>query len=154
MRFAILLVLGCTHGTPADKPAPVAVPKEVVAAGHAAVDQWRQAYEVKSVDALEKLYAHDADVAVVQDGVSSIGWASVRSMLEDRLARASQIHVRLKDVQVASLAPTIASAVATMSREVSTGATTVTDNGTLTLVLRKDGEAWVIALEHYSYRRP
>ena len=51
-------------------------------------------------------------------------------------------------------AATAAVAVATMTRELSDGATTVTENGTLTLVLRKDRGRWQIASEHYSYKRP
>ncbi len=41
-----------------------------------------------------------------------------------------------------------------MTREIATGATTVTENGTLSLVLEKQSDAWVIVLEHYSYKRP
>src|SRR5438045_1515795 len=112
MRLAVIVavaVLGCTHDKPAEKPAPApATPADVVSAGHAAIEQWRQAYEVRSIEALAKLYAHDSDVALVQEGTPLIGWPSVEATLKDRLACAGAIHVRLKDVQVSSVAPTVA----------------------------------------------
>jgi ketosteroid isomerase-like protein len=161
----VLAVWACAH--PKDlpeTPAKPATPKEVVAAGRALIEQWRQAYEVRSVDALSKLYAHDLDLVVVLDGLPLNGWTSVETMLKDRLAHAKEVHVRLKDVQITTLAPTAAFAVATMTRELGDGVTTVTENGALTLVLRSviDPEKtsavaatrWLIVAEHYSYRRP
>ena len=153
---------GCSgaRGTTTTTTAVMVTPREVVAAAKATLEQWRQAYEVRSLDALAPLYAHDLDVVVVVEGTPLIGWSSVEAMLKDRLARAGTIHVRLKDIGVSSLGPTAASVVATMSREVTAGATTVTEAGTLTLALRHDhpaagsGGAWVIVAEHYSYRRP
>ena len=129
-------------------------PTEVVAAAKSTIEAWRQAYEVRSVDALAKLYAHEADAVMILDGQPLVGWDSMLFMLKDKIGRAKDIHVRLKDVTVRSLAPTIASAVATMTREMSDGVTTVTEAGALTLVLRKDPDGWKIVVEHYSYRRP
>jgi uncharacterized protein (TIGR02246 family) len=159
MRHAILILALVATACPASKsadttPSHEATPKEVVAAGRGAIEQWRQAYEVRSIEALAKLYAHDLDVVVVQDGVPLIGWSAVEAMLKDRIVRAKEIHVRLKEIQVTSLAPNVASAIATMTREVGDGVTTVTENGALTLVLRKDGGTWLIVSEHYSYKRP
>lgn len=151
----VIALAACPRGKPAE-PTSVApsTPKEVEAGGRAAIEQWRQAYEVRSIDGLAKLYPHDLAVVVVQDGQALIGWSSVEAMLRDRLARAKQIHVRVKDIQVTSLGPTVASAIATMTRELSDGVTTVTENGALTLVLRKDDAGgWLIVAEHYSYRR-
>jgi ketosteroid isomerase-like protein len=150
----LLVVLGCAGGPAADAVGPSATtPKEVVAAAKGTVEQWRQAYEVRSVEALAQLYARDLDLVVVVEGTTYLGWSSVEAMLKDRIARASSIRIRLKDVQAISLADTVASVVATMTRELSEGVTTVTENGTLTLVLRKQGGGWVITTEHYSYKR-
>lgn len=144
----------CTKKHNADVASPSArTPKEVVAAAKATIEQWRQAYEVRSVEALSKLYAQDVDLVVVQEGTPYLGWSSVESMLKDRVARAETIRMRLKDMQVISLSPELASAVATMTREQTEGATTVTENGTLTLVLRLEGGSWLITSEHYSYKR-
>ncbi len=156
--FAVLAVLCSTLGCPGSRSADPqgpgsATPTEVVAAAKATIEQWRQAYEVRSAEALAKLYAHDLDLVVVQEGTAALGWSSVEATLKDRLARASSIRIRLKDVQVLSLAPDVATAVATMTRELSEGSTTVTESGTLTLVLRKRDDAWVITTEHYSYKR-
>jgi len=150
-----VLVGGCPSGTSAGAEGPsAATPLEVVAAAKATIEQWRQAYEIRSVDALSKLYARDVDLVVVQEGTTFLGWSSVESMLKDRIARTGAIHIRLKDMQVLSLAPEVATAYATMTRELTFESTTVTESGTLTLVLRKQGAGWLITSEHYSYKRP
>ena len=156
MRVALVLALlaaGCPAKGP-EAPAAPATPKEVLAAAKATVEQWRQGYEVRSLDVLAKLYAHDLDVVLVTEGAPLVGWKSIEASLRDKLARAGAIHVRLKDVQVAAQGSTVATVVAAMTRELTEGATTTTETGTLTLTLRKEGDGWVIALEHYSYRRP
>jgi len=156
MRVALVLALlatGCPAKGPEAPTAP-ATPTEVVAAAKATVEQWRQGYEVRSLEVLAKLYAHDTDVVVITEGAPLVGWKAIEASLRDRLAHATAIHVRLKDVQVASIGPTVATVVAGMTRELTDGATTTTEQGTLTLTLRKEGDGWVIALEHYSYRRP
>lgn len=145
---------GCLRGAPAPAAPTVEAPAEVVAAARATIEQWRQAYEVRSLDALAKLYLQELDLAVVQEGNAILGWSAVEAMLKDRLARAEAIHVRLRDLQVVSLGQGLASAVATMSRELVSGTTTITEQGALSLVLRQRGDGWVIAAEHYSYRRP
>lgn len=150
--LVVLLVAGCPRGGAQPPPRP-ATPKEVVAGARATIEQWRQAYEVRSFEALSKLYAHDLDLVVIQDGVPIIGWSSVEIMLKDRLARYKEIRVRLKDIQVQSLCPTAAIATAVMGRELSDGVTTITENGALTIVLRRAGENWIIVTEHYSYKR-
>ena len=162
MRFLIVVaaavLAGCQHGKPAETTVvetKVLTPKEVVVATRGVIEQWRQAYEIRSIDALEKLYSHDPDIVLVGDGVTLIGWSSVDGMLKDRIARAKEIHIRLKEIQVTSVAPTAAFGVATMTRELTDGVTTVTEYGSLTLVFRKDPSAgWLIVGEHYSYKRP
>jgi len=150
-----VLGAGCPGAGAAQPEGPSATtPKEVITAAKATIEQWRQAYEIRSVDALSQLYARDLDLIVVQEGTTYLGWSSVEAMLKDRIARTGAIHIRLKDVQVISLASEVASAFATMTRELTDGTTTVTESGTLTLVLRKQGAGWVITSEHYSYKRP
>jgi uncharacterized protein (TIGR02246 family) len=150
--LALVLAAGCPHPAPA--PVRESTPADVVSAAKSAIEQWRQAYEVRSIDALAKLYAQEPDAVVVLDGQVLTGWNAISAMLKDKLAHAKEIRVRLKDVSVRSLAPTIASATATMNREMSDEVTTVTENGALTLTLRKDPDGWKIVVEHYSYRRP
>ncbi|HEX5059483.1 MAG TPA: nuclear transport factor 2 family protein, partial [Kofleriaceae bacterium] len=154
VAFVIALVLaGCPRGSEGTTPRRPATPKEVVASARATIEQWRQAYEIRSFDALAKLYAHDIDLVVVQEGMPLVGWSSVERMLKDRIARYKEVHVRLKDIQVQSLAPTAAVATAAMTRELGDGITTVSESGALTIVLRQEGDAWLIVTEHYSFKR-
>jgi ketosteroid isomerase-like protein len=160
MRFAPwvwIIATSCAHQKTAETTVETKVetPKEVTIATRGAVEQWRQAYEIRSIDALERLYSHEPDIVVVNDGVTLVGWSSVEGMLRDRVGRAKEVHIRLKEIQVTSVAPTAAFGVATMTRELGDGITTVTEYGSLTLVFRKDpGAGWLIVGEHYSYKRP
>jgi len=74
-------------------------------------------------------------------------------MLKDQLEKFPKGTIRLKDIQVASLGPTAATATAGMSREVGDETTTVTESGALMIVLRKDGDKWQIVAEHYSHKK-
>jgi ketosteroid isomerase-like protein len=145
---------GCHHDGPAIVAASpmTQTTKEAAAAARATIDQWRAAYEARDVAALTRLYTAGVDVVVVQQGTALLGQSSVQAMLKDRLDRAKEIHVRLKDIQVDALGPTAAVAIVTMAREVSDGVTSVAENGTLTLTLRQEPEGWRIVTEHYSYR--
>ena len=153
LAVVALAAAGCHRGAGESAPAHPATPKEVVAAARATIEQWRQAYEVHSVEALAKLYAHDIDLVVVQDGLAIVGWSSVESMLKEHIARYKEIHVRLKDIQVQSLGDSAAVATAAMTREQGDSVTTVTESGALTVVLRKAGDTWQIVTEHWSYKR-
>jgi uncharacterized protein (TIGR02246 family) len=152
--FALLVVLagaGCPQ-----KPAapPVAPALDVVDGVKAAVEQWRQAYEVRSMDALARLYVHEPGLILVQDSARLIGWDAIEPVLRATLDRSTAIHVRIAELHVAALGSDAAVASARMTREATEGATTVTENGIVTLALRRDGAGWVIAGEHYSYKRP
>jgi ketosteroid isomerase-like protein len=153
--LAVALLAGVAACTGAKAPAAprIEAPKDVVGAAKATVEKWRLAYEGRNLDALSMIYPHDLDVVVIQEGVATQGWTAVEAMLKDRLAKATEIHVRIKDQQVVSLAPDAAATIATMTRELISGGTTINEAGTLSLILRKVGEAWVIAVEHYSYKR-
>jgi ketosteroid isomerase-like protein len=159
VAYALVAVLAaavaCRGGASAPAvPVAPAAPADVVNAGRSAVEAWRQAYEVRSADALAKLYAHDADVEIVQDGVPLRGWTAIEPVLRKRFEHAKDIHVKLKDEAVIAIGPAAAAVAATMTREISDGVTTVTENGALTLVLHHDPAGWVIVVEHYSYKRP
>jgi uncharacterized protein (TIGR02246 family) len=134
-------------------PTKPETPTQVIASARTTVEHWRQAYEMRNFDALAKLYQHDIDLVVVHDGQPLVGWSSVEGMLKDRIARYKEIHVRLKDIQVAQLGPESATATAAMTRELGDGTTTVNEVGALTFVLHKTGEDWLVVVEHYSYKR-
>lgn len=150
---ALSLLSACPRSGGETVPTRPATPKEVVAGARATIEQWRQAYQVHSFEALAKLYAHELDLVVVQDGQPLVGWTSVEANLKDRLARYPKIVIRLRDIQVASLGPTAATATAVMTRELGDDVTTVTEGGALTVVLRKEADLWVIVAEHYSNKR-
>jgi len=113
------------------------------------VEQWRQAYEVRSLEAISGLYSHD-DVVRIQQGRLVQGWREVENQLHGELTRAASIYVRLKDIQVVALGGAGVAVTAGMAKEASDGVTTVTENGVLSLVLRRD-DSWRIVSEHYSY---
>ena len=117
------------------------------------VEQWRQAYEVRSADGLFELYDHGKEVSLVQQGAVIAGWEAVQSDIQARLAKAKGIRMRLTDLRVALLGGTGAVVTASASREVSDEITTVSEAGILTLSLGRDGDRWVIVSEHYSVRR-
>ncbi len=151
-----LALVSCGHAAvpPAAAKTAETAPDKIAAAVRGAIEQWRQAYEVRSIEGLSKLYARDdSELVVVLEGVPMIGWASINADLADRINRAKQIHIRIKNVEVASPVPGIAIAIATMTREVSDGITAVTENGTVTLVFREADTGWLIVAEHYSYKR-
>jgi ketosteroid isomerase-like protein len=170
--FALLVVLaagGCPPRAATPAAAQVAEPAaDVLAKVLGTIEQWRQAYEVRSMDALARLYAHETGLTVITDGTLQVGWVSIEAALGARIAHATAIRVRIKDPQVTALGPAAAVATAVMAREVTEGATTAAENGVVTLVLRTSGGAapgspreglggdtgWVIVAEHYSYKRP
>ena len=156
MRSHVLALLMATSACGGATPPPAApsAPADVVAATKGIIEQWRQAYELRDVEVLSKLYAHDLDVSLTVDGTTSQGWTAVEDALKAKLARASAIHARVKDTVVVALPPDAASTTSTLTREISVGdgAQTETESGTLSLVLRRT-TMWTIISEHYSYRR-
>jgi len=152
-----VVLAGCTAKAKPGPTAPAAAaaaPTEVEEAARSVLEQWRQAYEARSLDNLAKLYLHDPSLRVVQDGTQLTGWAAFEPVVRDKLAKVTEVRVRLRDVQITSIGSAGAAIVATMLRERSDATTTVTENGVLTLVLRSDDAGWVIVSEHYSYKRP
>ena len=155
LLLALALAPACGNRAPAPAaPAVVATPtpEEVVAAGKGLVEEYRQAYEVRSVDALSGLYAHTLDVVLVHQGREWAGWTDVQSYLKGLLQHAREIHLTFSNVTVTALGDDASTAVAGVRREVSDGTTTVTTGGVLTLALRRTGSKWLIATEHFSYR--
>jgi ketosteroid isomerase-like protein len=153
LALACGLAAGCPghgKGGAATTPVDPATADQAMDAARRAVEQWRQAYEVDSFDALSPLYAHDKGLVVVQQGVPFVGWDAVEVHLEDLLGHAREIHVRLKDVRVLAMTDS-AVVVALMDRDVSDGVTTVSESGVLTLVLRHQGDGWLVVAEHYSH---
>jgi len=89
--LAALAVAGCPP-KPAAPPAAALSP-EATATVNGTIEQWRQAYEIRSMDALARLYSHDPGLAVVQDGARQLGWPATEEMLRGKLTRATQLRV-------------------------------------------------------------
>jgi ketosteroid isomerase-like protein len=117
-----------------------------------AVEQWRQGWEVRSMDALAPLYRHDDHTVVVYQGQPQIGWPQAETFLRRAVDGAREIHLTLDDGRVSALGDGGATFSARLTREVSDGAVTVSDAGYLTLTFARTGDAWQIVAEHYSYR--
>ena len=127
------------------------MPEDQAAAVRGTIEQWRQAQEVRSVDGLAQAYAQDDALVLVQQGVVTRGWTAVSALLQAQLGTASAVHVRLQDLTVTPLGGQGAAVSAHMTREIATGATSVTEDGALTLALALRGAAWIITSQHYSY---
>ncbi len=160
MRGKLLLVamlVACGGGHKAvEKPdseatAPL-TPEAVVTAAKGVVEQYRQAYEVRSMDALAALYSRTVDVVLIHQGEIWHGWTDVQSHLEQLLNQSQEIHIKVADVSVVALGPEGATVSAQVEREVSDSVTTVKESGLLTMALRLEGDRWVIVTEHFSYR--
>jgi ketosteroid isomerase-like protein len=148
---AVLALAGCGGKSCPSGAAEAGAPADEVAAAQRALEGWRAAWEARDAEALYALYDHDDALAIVHQGTALIGWDAIKPQLGDRIAAAKFIRLKLSDVKVMPVGGG-AVAVANLSREVSDGVTSVTDNGTLTLALRADGERWLIVGEHYSFR--
>jgi uncharacterized protein (TIGR02246 family) len=115
-------------------------------------EQWRQAWETRSAEALAPLYSHDTDLVVVDQGATYLGWTAVETYLSTKSGAAKEIHLTLADVAPVALGSDGAVVNATLTREINDGVSSLTERGTLTLVVRSGADGtWVIVTEHYSY---
>jgi len=157
MRVKLLLVALLVACGPKSSPQEPAVeadpltPAQVVLAGKGAVEQYRQAYEIRALEGLTSLYSHGLDVLVVHQGRHYQGWTAVEKYLGDLISGSAEIHVSFADVSVSALGPEGAAVTAKMEREVSDGVTTIKEEGMFTLALRLVDERWLIVSEHFSY---
>lgn len=133
-------------------PEPSSGGDAVTAGARGAVEQWRQAWEVRSVEALGALYAHNLDVIVVDQGRSYLGWTEVETYLSTKLGSATDVHVKVDDLQVFALGDGAAAASASIVREISDGVVNNSEAGVVTMALRAEADgAWKIVSEHYSF---
>jgi hypothetical protein len=116
-----------------------------------AVEQWRQGWEVRSLEALEPLYRHDDHTVIVYQGRPLRGWDSVQAWLRVQLAGVSSVHLRLEEGVVTTLGPDSASFATRMGRDLSDGVVTRADEGFLTLTFVREEGRWQIVAEHYSF---
>jgi ketosteroid isomerase-like protein len=155
-RFVLLsttaLVAACGGGSSPARTTTPAGSVDAFAAVFRAVEQWRQGWEVRSMDALTPLYRHDDHTIVVYQGQPQIGWPAAENFLRQRLDGAREIHLLIDDGQVSALGDASATYGARLTREISDGAVSVSDSGYVTLTFARTGSDWQIVAEHYSYR--
>lgn len=124
----------------------------VLAAARGTVEQWRQGWEVRSLDALTAVYRNDLDVVVVHQGRAHLGWSAVEAYLVGQLGPATEVRVKLDDLQVFPLGPGAAAVTAAITREHGQGGVTTTERGVITMTLSEGADGrWRIVTEHYSY---
>lgn len=157
LALGLVLALPACGGSGAAPPAaPRAdqappAPVSVVQAARAVLEQYRQAHEVRSMDALAPLYAVSPELVRVWQGSRLTGWDAVRPELAALLGRAERIKLRIDDVTVSALGEDGATVAASVSRVIADGVTSVRVDGVLTLALRRQDDHWVIVAEHFSY---
>ena len=152
LGLAAAVVGGCGGGgAGAGSATPAAATGDSFAAVFRAVEQWRQGWEVRSLEALAPLYRQDAQVVIVHQGRAQRGWPAAQTWLRAQLAGVSSVHLRLEDGAVTTLGADGALFSARMGRDFSDGVITRSDEGFLTLTFARAGDGWQIVAEHYSF---
>jgi SnoaL-like domain len=147
IRFGLIIVLligvGCSKPTTVKAP----VSSDTSAAASTILEQWRQAYEVRSVEALAKLYDPSDRLVYVHQGKRFTGWPSAAAAITERLAGVTELRLDLRDISVRSVGgATLLNA--NMTVEMTASATTVKESGVISMVI-VDG---IITAEHFSFR--
>ncbi len=151
--LAVLAVACGAAQKPPGQAAPTPTPTEVDAAVKSRIEQYRQGYEVRSLEALAPLYSQTDDLTITVQGHTQRGWAQAQASVSTFLAAAVTVKVRVTALQVIALGDTGALATMALHRSFGDGVTTVDEMGTLVLVFRRAGDEWFIVAEHYSYAR-
>jgi ketosteroid isomerase-like protein len=159
---AVALGLSCVAGacggsaephasTPAAPQTAAPAPGGAAEAARAVLEQYRQAHEVRSVEALDPLYLPGPELVRVWQGQRTAGWDTARAELGALFNRSRSVKLRVDQVVVHELGADGVVLVADASRTVADGVTSVRVDGVLTLILRRQDQRWLIVSEHFSY---
>jgi ketosteroid isomerase-like protein len=155
MKRALLILALCTAacggGGGARPTAPRAATGDAFAEVFRTVEQWRQGWQVRSLEALAPLYRQDDHTVIVYQGRPQQGWSQAQTWLRAQLDGADTVHLRIEDGVVTTVGADGAIFTARLARELSDGVVTTTDDGFLTLTLARADQGWQIVVEHYSY---
>lgn len=153
LAVMIALAAGCSGGSKGSTTPSEQAGGDAFAAVFRAVEQWRQGWEVRSLEALSPLYRQDGNTVVVYQGKAHVGWPQAQNYLRQTVEGAKSVHLSLEEGQVTSIGGGGATYSARLIREISDGVLTVTDEGFLTMTFARaaGGDRWEIVSEHYSY---
>jgi ketosteroid isomerase-like protein len=148
-RTALFVLLAtCAH---ASAPAPVGPPpfnpKEI----QATVEQYRQAWDVLSIDALAPLYFASDDLVLVRQGHAWRGWEAVRGGLADLFRQTTKLELVLSNETINQAGDGGAVVTADVHLTWTSNSVITDQQGALTLVLRRGAAGWKIVGEHYSF---
>jgi ketosteroid isomerase-like protein len=154
--LAAVVLLAACHPAPTGTTLAAAppTPAAVDAAVKSRIEQYRQGYEVRSLDALAPLYSQTDDLSLTVQGRTQRGWPQVQDWLTSFLTKTISCKVRMAELQVIALGDAGALATMSLHRTYGDGVTTIDEVGTLVLVFRRVGEEWLIVAEAYSYAPP
>jgi len=155
----LLLCIACGGTASRPSTAGPVVAGDAAARLPAALEQWRQGYEVRSIEALEPLYSQTDDLTLVMQGKVTTTWPSVRSTIADFLGSNTQVKLKVQDVRIVALGGDAAVVTCGLIRRYGDGIRSTSETGALTLLFRmtppvdsKAPATWKITLEHYSFR--
>ncbi|MCP4446276.1 MAG: nuclear transport factor 2 family protein [Myxococcales bacterium] len=157
MRSAALVVVlflaacGASQSKAAETVPVEVVPEDTRLAAEGVLEQYRQAFEIASIEALTPLYSQDLDLLLVYQGKEHRGWTAVLAFLTQRLNGVSSVRMSFKDVSIRELGTGIAMIHATRESSMGDGSITVSERGILTLILQNRDGRWMVAAEHFSY---
>lgn len=133
------------------QPVAEPVPADVARAIEGAVEQYRQAFEVVSPEALSELYTHNLDVVMVHQGRAHLGWSQIEAAHRARFQDVTKVRMVISSLSIQALGDEVAVATAGLESSIGDDATTTTEKGMVTLVFRKIEDRWMVVAEHFSY---
>jgi ketosteroid isomerase-like protein len=138
------------------RPAPTLppTPEAVVTQVKGTVEQWRQAHEVRSMEALAQVYAQVPELIYVSQGRLAVGWQATQEVIQAFFYAHTEIKITLGQLQIVALGGEGAVASGAITRRFGDGVTTIEETGGIVLVFRRVNDGWKIVAQNYSYAPP
>jgi hypothetical protein len=146
-----VLLAACASAPSAATPLAPPAPIDVDQAVRSRVEQYRQGYEVRSIDALAPLYAQNDELSLTHQGRTHKGWKAVETFVLTFFGSAQTFRLRVSELAIVTVGETGALATMAVHRTYGDGVQTVDEKGTLSLAFRRVKDDWLIVAEHYSY---
>lgn len=133
-----------------DPVASAAPPPALATQAKGLIEQYRQAWEVKSLDALSALYVRTVDVSLVVGGEALLGWTAIEERYKAALAASAVFKLRIEPVAVTAVDQGGVAVVAKVSRIYGDDVTKTEDRELVTFVLTPVEGKLAILVEHRS----